>query len=278
MKILICIAFHFRYPRLIYLQQVLSSYVRLAPEVEIFIMTNTVDPIEITQIQAIFPQRSAAQVIQTISFVNLVNPWLLTWGHKQIMRERFEGHDFTHFIYTEDDIEITPTSMQYWVREREMLRPHGFYPSLLRVEWSEVLNTWVSTDVMAPVSIQASPTLRVEHANADYINLAAPYQACFIYDRELMAEHMASDTFDVLKYGKIEAQNFTWGGGMAEHANLGITYDKVPPGFISRNLIRMHRKFRTLDPRAFVHHVPNNYAGNPNTPHGKLPLHQLLAQ
>lgn len=276
MKILICIAFHFRQTRLVYLRQVLESYLRLAPEVEIFIMTNTVDPLEVGQIQAIYPERGAGKVIQTISFLNLINPWILTWGHKQIMRERFEGHGFTHFIYTEDDIEITPAAMRYWVEEREALRPYGFYPSLLRVEWNEGLGHWVSTDVMRQVSVQAQPTLRVDATDADFINLPNPYQACFIYDRDLMQEHMASHTFDVHRYGLIEAQNFTWGGGMAEHANLGLTYVNVPPGFGSRNLIRFHRKFRMLDPRACVHHIPNNYATNPDTPHGKVPLHLLL--
>jgi hypothetical protein len=277
MKLLICIAFHFRQHRLGYLKQVLESYLRLAPQMEIFIMTNTVDPGEIGEIQSVFPERSADQVIHALSFVNLINPWILTWGHKQIMRERFEGHGFTHFIYAEDDIEITPASMSYWLQERENLRPHGFYPSLLRVEWSESAGTWVSTDVLASTSIQKLPTLRVDACDGDYVNLGNPYQACFIYDRDLMAEHMASDTFDVMKYGKIEVQNFAWGGGMAEHANLGITYDKVPAGFISRNLIRYYKKFGVLDPRCYVHHIPNNYASNPDTPHGKVPLHQLLS-
>jgi hypothetical protein len=276
MKILICIAFHFRPGRLVYLRQVLEGYLRLAPAVEVIIMTNSVDPLEIGQIQAICPTPGDHKVIQTISFPNLANPWLLTWGHKQLMRERFEGQGFTHFIYTEDDIAITPATLRYWVEERAALKPHGFYPSLLRVEWNEAMAQWVSTDVMRLVSVQASPTLRLEDQDADYINLPNPYQACFIYDRDLMQEHMASHTFDVHKYGLIEAQNFTWGGGMAEHANLGLTYVNVPAGFGSRNLIRFHRQFRMLDPRACVHHIPNNYANNPDTPHGKVPLHMLL--
>ena len=274
MKILICIAFHFSQNQLQYLQKVLQSYVDFSVELEIFIMTNTINYVEINQIQSIFPTALSGQMIQIISFVDLVNPWLLTWGHKQIMRERFDGHGFTHFIYAECDIEITRSNLQYWLIEREVLRGYRFNPGFVMLEWSELSSSWVSTSARSTVQESILPRLKVDYR--EYINLGAPYQGCFLYDRELMAEHMASTTFDMNIYGNILGNNLEWGGGMAENANFALTFVDVPSGFISRNIVRYYGKYKMLDPQSFIHHLPNKYAINPDTPHSKVPITQLF--
>lgn len=276
MKLLICVAFHFRQHRLTYLQQVLQQHVTLAPEFEIFITTNTVQADEIALIQSVLPAAAAGK-ISVVSFVNLDNPWMLTWGHKQIMQERFVGSDFTHFIYTEDDIEIRKSNMQYWLAARDMLRPyHNLYPSFMRVEWHAANHQWVSTDLIKVVSLAASPKLYVEAADAHFINVINPYQGCFLYDRELMAEHIASDTFNIAHYGNIAAHNVEWGGGMAENANFALTFQNVPQGCHSRNFIPYFEKYQEFDRRAFVHHLPNNYAENPATLHGKIDVNAIM--
>jgi hypothetical protein len=275
-KILICVAFHFNQSQLLYLQQVLKSYVEFAVDFELFIMTNTVDNDEVALLRSALPVSLSGQIMHIISFVNLINPWLLTWGHKQVMRDRFANHDFTHFIYAEGDIELTRSNLKYWLAERDILRPYNLYPGFVRVEWSDLCSAWVSVDVTSKINESKVPMLIINETESFFVNLNNAYQGCFLYDRELMEEHMNSTTFDVNAYGNIEKNNLEWGGGMAENANFALTFVNVPLGFTSRNVVRYYGKYKMLDPRSFIHHLPNKYANVAHSPHSKIQIMDLF--
>jgi len=278
MKLLTCIVFHYKAERLSYLRQVLHNHQYLAPTVHSIVTTNTNDPSELAGIASVAPSTSGHYRFDIESFSQLPNPWLLPWAHKGVFAVRMKDSSYTHFMFSEDDIEVSPVNVEYWLRTREWLRPFGLYPSFFRVEWSEKASQWMSTDIANPVSIAGSFILRSVNGNYHYLNMPNPYQAMFFYDRELMEEHAASDTFDILKYGHIERiDNTPGGGGVAERANLALTFEKVPAGFISRNVVSYFEKYRLLDPHCFVHHLPNNYANLRNDlKFGKLPVKDVL--
>lgn len=278
-KLLACIAFHYQEQRLTYLQQVLHLQQYLAPQVHVVVTTTTDDPEALARIATIAPPASARYHCE-IEYFSLPNPWLLPWAHKVVIAQKFGDLSFTHFMYVEDDIEVAPANVDYWLRAREALRPFGLYPSFFRVEWQEQRQTWTSTDVADPVSLARAPVLHSIYGDYQYLNMPNPYQAMFFYDRELMLEHMASESFDVIKYGQIEnIDRFPgWGGGgVAERASHGLTFVNVPSGFTSRNVIPFLGKFRLIDPRCFVHHLPNNYANQrPELKLGKVAVQELL--
>jgi len=269
MKILATVAFFYKNERLSILKNTLKSLTNIDSNISIFILTNTTDPNELNLIYKLTDHS-----ISIVSFIDLINPWYLTWTHKQIMREKFS--DFDYFLYLEDDIEVRYENFEYWIENRKLLSPLGFYPSFVRVEFSNYLQKWVSTDNIKPISISYSPRINIHNFTRQYINLSNPYQAMFLYDKELMEEHLSSPTSDVVKTVGLNSDLPHWGGGVAEHANIALSYTNVPSGFISRNIVRFYEKFRILDPNSFVHHLPNNYANNPKEQFGKIPLEALL--
>lgn len=279
MKLLACIAFNYNIERLVYLRKVLQMQQYLAPVVHTVVTTTTSNANDLATIMAIAPKNSERYNFSVQTF-ELPNPWLLPWAHKVVMARNIEDKSYTHFMYSEDDIEVSPINIKYWLNARDELRSYGLYPSFLRVEWNEKLQGWTSTDNWESISISKSPVAKIHNSNYHYINLINPYQAMFFYDRDLMLEHTASVTFDVMKYGQIEnIDKFPgWGGGgVAERANYAQTFMNVPSGFTSRNVVPFFEKYVAIDPCCFVHHLPNNYANSlPHLNLGKLLVRDIL--
>jgi len=269
MKILSTIAFHYNAGHLEYLRKVISGQNTLSDNIDIFVLTNTSDENEILSIR-----RLSEKNLNIVTFINLQNPWLLTWAHKQIFRNNI--NDYTHFIYTEDDIELLPHNIEYWLRWRSPLKKYGLYPSFIRVEFSHLLQKWVMTDQQKQLSISSSPKLSLEEDSYHFINLPNPYQGMLFYDRELMLEHLASPTSDIQQYSGFRENLPPHGGGVAERANFALTFENIPNRFTSRNVAGFYKKYNVFDPASFIHHLPNNYAANPDTSHGKIAVDSFL--
>ena len=280
MKILVCITFLYKETRLQYLKKVLSSYSNLICAVEVNIITDVMHEDKIKFIKEVFPKQSDKFFTKIIAFPTIPHPWLLTWGHKDIFKQKFYNQEYTHFICSEDDLEVKQNNIDYWLEHRHRLQGTGFYPSFLRVEWNNHLNSWTSTDLTAKIFLKETPSIEIESGSYTYLNLNNPYQGMFLYDRLLMEEHMQSDTFDILKYGHIETieMNPAWGGGgVAERANFALTFDNVPIGFGSRNLINYDAKYLLLNHNSYIHHLPNNYADSLREDgHGQIKLNDII--
>lgn len=273
MKLLVVIAFHFNEKKLPYLKRLFELHPFITQQVECVITTNTANPDEVRQIEQLAPHAENYK-LEVISFPSLPHPWLLPWTHKQIIAKKFTDLSFTHFVYSEDDIALTKINFDYWLWARELLRGRGLYPSFVRVEFSKDKKDWMLSDQEAPLSFEGRERLAFNSEGVEFFCLPNPYQGLFLYDRELMQEHITSPTFDVVKYGRIDLidHNPDWpGGGVAERANFAITFQNVPPGFTSRNVVCVRSDMGLLDTRAFVHHLPNNYANDkPSLKFGKF--------
>ena len=131
------------------------------------------------------------------------------------------------------------------------------------------------------MDVSRSPQVSVQ--GYDFIGLPAPYQGMTIYDRALLAEHIQSPSFNVNEYGNLaRLESIQRGEGgyfdTRERATHGQTYIGVPNGFHSRNLLGFSRKYGEIDIRAWIHHLPNNYANDPTNNIGKIPMKQLLVK
>ena len=195
------------------------------------------------------------------------HPYLLTWAHFDVFRKLFQTEqNLTHFMYLEDDILITPENIEYWLEGRANLRNIGLIPSFLRYELAAQETLMRSTDVTSHVKLNEIPRVNFHNKNYCYINLPQPYQGMYLFDRELAEEHL---------FGPSSNPDFgIW--GIREKAAQGLTFANVPSGCTSRNFVGFKLDRNQIDSRALIHHTPNNYANNPQTKFGKIPINELI--
>ena len=264
-KLAIAVTFHYVQDRIKYLEKLATQFHLLADEVVVHISTNENDAEAILNIIKTVKQNRQL-VVETHVPTYLGHPYLLTWSHFYTFRKLFESDEsITHFMYLEDDIFITPKNIEYWLKSRLDLQISGLIPSFLRYEKREGSADLYSTDATTNSSLAKIPTLKTSESYC-YLNLPNPYQGMYLLDRELMYEHLIGPSSI--------PENTPW--GIREKAAAGLTFINVPPGCYSRNFIGYDFKNRNIDPNSLIHHLPNNYANNLNTPFGKIKIKELI--
>lgn len=262
-SLLTCISFHYVESRLQYLKQTLATQPLLADRVRVLVITNTAVQEQLDAIRACFPPAAEKFSCETFSAGPLDHPFDLTWVHKRILTGVFlPDPTFSHFLYLEDDLELKPEGMAYWLEAREQLRPFGLIPSFFRVERARGSAVWRSSDQMRPVCARLLPHTRIS-PSLWFMNLPNPYQGMYLFDRELAAEHAAGPAVEK-GFGPWDVV------GIRESAAQGQTFVAVPPDFMARNAVPFDPRDNSIPEHCFVHHLPNNYADNPASPFGKL--------
>lgn len=272
-KVLAAIAHHFNVDRLQYLSSVFSGLAAF-PDIDIVVTTNTFDVGEIEQIRLAFDQatQEVASVphLEILSYGNLSHPFYLTWCHKEIMNSEFANKEssYTHFIYLEDDMKLDFLNFCYFIEFRETLRPFGLLPAFLRVEYSKNQGAFVNSDNRTKINLKQKSALQIQELL--FINPTNPYNAGFVMDRELIHEYLSSRSFDRLKSKSVS----NW--DIRERAAMGLTFEKIPLGFHSRYVVPLSLESGKCLRCAWIFHLPNNYADNPKTSFGKIPMDELF--
>jgi hypothetical protein len=273
-RLLIAIAFHFVPGRLVYLDQVLRSLAAFpVPKRDIVLFTNTTDPAQ---------QETIRQVLRKAGLVDghdaklvveaaLPHPYHLTWGHKRLIAGAFLAPDspYSHFVYLEDDEQLTFENFVYFLAAREILRPFdNLVPAFLRAEWSAQQECFVNTDNVAPILLAQRPFI----SGGDCALVAAdnPYCGGFILDQDLAREYVHSRSFDLKRSRVISPE------GVRERAAMGLTYENPPAPFVCRVVVPVSISSGLAPPCAWLAHLPNNYAQNPSDLHGKIPMTGLF--
>ncbi|MBF0582612.1 MAG: sel1 repeat family protein [Magnetococcales bacterium] len=271
-RLLVAVAFHYREERLGYLATMLSSLFAFPVNIlHVVVMTNTENPAEMEAIQAIcHPLFSASKNAIVQPYSGLEDPFMLTWCFRPLLQELFlaKNASYTHFIYLEDDIELSFLNFCYFVSYRDLLQAHNLIPAFVRVEFNDSIKKHVSTDNWYQTELDKGKKI----ACGDYyfVDLTNPYMAMFIMDRALAEEYVASPSSDCLTSRSI----VSW--GIREQAAMGLTFENVPPGFMSRYVVPISMTDRMAPLCSWIYHLPNNLANYPNTPNGKLPMAQLV--
>lgn len=263
-KLLIAVTFYFVEGRLQYLRKIAEEFRGLADSVEVCIFTNGREP---GQQELIRRALDGLDIDAKILAPTLMgHPFFLPWSHLAVFRERFAADPgITHFMYLEDDILVRPNNVAYWLKAREDLRKVGLIPSFLRVEFKAGSDQALSTDATERVS-PAKHAYVVLSKDYIYLNLPQPYQGMYLLDRELMEEHLNGKSSNP-NHGK-------W--NIRERAAQGLTFANLPPKCASRNFVGFDVKERRIDPDSLIHHLPNNYANEPASPYGKIPVKALV--
>lgn len=261
-NLLIGITFHFVEERLEFLNKISAYFSQLSHQLKVFVVTNTESLDNHKKILAAVGTNIEIYVPKLIG-----HPYLLTWAHFDVFRKFFQTEqDITHFMYLEDDILITPDNIKYWLEGRETLRHIGLIPSFLRYEIDSQETIMRSTDVTSRVELCKTPRVTLYNKNYGYINLPQSYQGMYILDRELAQEHL---------FGPSSSPDFgKW--LIRERAAQGLTFANIPLGYTSRYVVGFNLDVNQIDPNALIHHTPNNYANNPQTVHGKIPIKELI--
>jgi hypothetical protein len=194
----------------------------------------------------------------------LGHPYLLTWSHLDIFRKLHSSKKYSHFLYSEDDIIFSPENFEYWIESRKILASKNLIPSFVRYELSLLHNSKVSVDQWAPTKISESSAVHFE--SCSFINLDNPYQGCYLMDRDLLMEHLGSESSN--------PDSGIW--NIRERAAQGLTFQNVPEGFRSRNLVMFDPVSSKLDDRSYIYHVTNNYSSDPSNLFGTVSLDALL--
>ncbi len=173
------------------------------------------------------------------------------------------------FLDLENDIELSWVNLLYWLEFLPILNKNQLIPGFIRVEQRFKDGMWMSTDFCRKTNVNQWKS--IELGEYQFINLAYPYQAFWILDRELMAEYIISPSFhkdDSLKTSKM---------GIREGAAMGLLYENIPKGFKSRHVVPIQKGKKYVEWFPTVHHLTNNYANHPKTRCGKLPASQLVS-
>ena len=273
-KILVSVTFHYVGARLAFLEEVLRELSQFGvAQLDVIVITNTHQPGEIDTLSELCNQFSSEQKCFS-AYVNtsiMTHPFLLTWCHKKLIREVFlaSPNTYTHFVYLEDDIRFSCNNFEYFCAFREPLEGYGLIPSFVRVERSEALGCYVSTDNTQPASLVDRRKVLIQPY--EFINLPSSYNGMFVLDRELAAEYVQSRSFDA----DDSVAMSSW--SIRERAAMGLTFEAVPDGFAARCVVPVSTGDHLIPSCSFVYHLPNNYAEDPMTPFGKLPIAQMIA-
>ncbi len=190
---------------------------------------------------------------------NLDHPYNLTWSHREDMLKQIENYDI--FLYLEDDILIPWENFQYWLEENQAIVEYGYLRGFLRVENSED-NTLYSVDF---TEITIDPEI-IEIAGKNYFQPQYPYHACWLYDRQQMRQFINLPAWQDGNYQ-------LW--GIRERAAAGMIWSAVDGK--NHRIVLPLLSNSTIEPRALNYHLSNNYYNNLDSPHGKIPLNQLLS-
>ena len=176
MRLVICVTFHYVEHRRTHLRKSTAHFPLLADHVELAIFTNASKPVQVESILDSLP-RAENLSARVHSVRKLSHPYLLTWAHKKYLRHvATSRRDVDAFMYIEDDIEILPTTFNYWFSERETLRPFGLYPSFFRFEKHPETGNLISVDIEAPMDLSQLPRIEIRD-NLHYYNFSNAYQA-----------------------------------------------------------------------------------------------------
>lgn len=254
----IAITFFYKYSRLEYLRQICEAHRQMDIEYTTYIVTNTNDEHEINLIR----ENAYSKDLRIITPTYLGHPFLLTWSHRDIFREQIsQESDHTHFLYTEDDLLLTKKNLDYWLSARNITKSTPFIPGFFRYEINAEGEA-VSTDIIKRQSL-ASHLLKFEETT--FVNLKQPYQGMYLMDKQLATEFLFSNA----------SSPNTGQWGIREKAAQGLTFWRVPRGFHSRSIVGLNHNMQ-IHSDARIHHLPNNYANNPNSRFGRIPVDRLF--
>lgn len=280
-EVLVLITHHYVPERRQWLEQVLQGLADLgARRTHAIIVTNAADSASLTSIRNVaLPRLTANFSLEVVTAPPLDHPHYLPWAQKPLIVERFlrNGSAFTHIVSLEDDVTFGREGFAYWLQYRPLLAAHGLIPSFMRTEMRPGDPVIYATDATAVNSMGGRQLVRA--GAFTFVALDNPYCALFVLDHVLAREYAASKSFHMEASKRVSISS--WGissWGTRERASMGLCWERPPRGFPARWVVPVDEATMSVAPCCHLRHLPGNYANDPASPHGKLPVETVLAR
>jgi hypothetical protein len=271
--------------RLTHLERCVAALMELdAPQVVAVVLTNRPEPtarelgvsvpVRVVSAGAVGRDASAPREVLVVGFTPRLphrHGFYLTWAHVPLLRAAARTGRFSHLLYLEDDMRFTDGHLGYWCRYRGPLAELGLLPGFVRFERRGGERYLV--DALRPVDPAARRReVRVDGETVRFVNLANPYQALYILDRDLAEWHFRYSR------GRSPLRSRTSEWRVRERAASGPIFDHVPAGLVSRNVVpvTMGGGRQQLDPSCLVEHMAATQSAS-GGPFGVLRAEELFA-
>ena len=194
------------------------------------------------------------------------------------MKKLYDNKEITHFLYLEDDILISKANFYYWLNSREILKEFNLIPGFIRVETNQNNNEFYAVDFTKENNIKKLPNIKVNESYR-FVNHKFPYQGMYLYDRELMNEHLMGPSSNPdCGHGAFDT-NFINSKminlDLMAKANIGLSYINIPKGFFNRMVTLYNNKKKEVDLNCQIKHLTNKYT-NLKSIHGNVKLKDAL--
>jgi hypothetical protein len=272
-KIVVTISFLYNKNKIKFLKEICKNLNFITKNIKIYIITNEVSKKKIKGLQNQIKYKTEIKVVK-----NLANNRFLPWYHLVLMKKLFKNKNITHFLNLEDDILFTKKNFNYWINSRKILKKLNLIPGFVRTETNNKNKKLYALDFLQKNKFSKLPKFRI---NKEYyfLNHKFPYQGMYLYDRELMKEHL---------YGPSSNPDCGQGSfnpnfidknminlSLLEKANIGLTYINKPKGFFSRMLILFNDKKNMIDESCLIKHLSNKYT-NKISSFGKIEVKDAI--
>ena len=272
-KLAAIIGFFYNQTKLPILFKVCESLVKISDKNEIYILTNSISPSQKEKIE-----NGVSEKIKIILIDEIVHDRLLPWYHLNLMRKLYDKEEITHFLYLEDDILFNKSNFNYWINSRKILRKSNLIPGFTRVEINQNNKELYAVDFTKKNNIKKLPKIKVNE-NYEFVNHKFPYQGMYLYDRELMKEHLQGPSSNpdcghgAFDTNYIDSRMINL--DLMAKANIGLTYINAPSGFFNRMVTLFNIKEKEIDYNCQIQHLTNKYA-NLDSLHGNIKLKDAI--
>jgi hypothetical protein len=271
---IVTITFYFNPKKIKYLTKICEELLKISKNYKIVIITN-LDPKKIKKNNIL--KKSS---IEFYYVKNLTSNRFLTWKHLEIMRKYIKYKKFSHFLNIEDDILVRKENLIYWMKSRKFLKKFNLIPGFIRTEFNSKDKQRYLVDIPKIQKLKYLPKLYFKDKKNAFVNVSYPYHAMYLYDRNLMKEHLSGNSSNPdYGYGALDPNyinpkliNFD----IMAKANVGLIYKNPPEGFTNRSVIPVDLEKKKIYECCLVKHLPNKYVKENRTKFGSIKLKDLL--
>ena len=278
-KMAICISFFYDHKKIDILKQICKECKNFAKEFDVTIITNEQNKAKLENLEKII--KGVVLNFTIYSPPDLQDTRLLPWSHFVVMRKKIMDDSYTHFMYLEDDILLTKENILYWVKARNALKNYKLIPSFIRTEKNFKDNEIYAADQIEKNNLKNMPKVYSKKQDVAFVNLLAPYQGMYFFDKDLMKEHLEGPSSNPDFGHTIFNVNYTNNEvvfiDLMAKANIGLIYKDVPKGFFYRNVVPVDLKNKIVKDYCLIKHLTNKYTNEEkNTWTGNIKIKELF--
>ena len=256
-KIVAVISFFFDRKKVKNLNKVCLNLRQISRSTQINILINDISQKDLKKIKKMLEVK-----VNIIIIKQPLNNRLLPWYHFEIMRKAFKNKKISHFIYLEDDILISKKNFDYWNNSRKYLKKINLIPGFLRTEKYKNDEDLYAVDFVKRNKLGTIPMIKVNN-ELSFINTKYPYQGMYLYDRDLMKEHLEGPSSNPdCGHGAFNI-NFLdkrmMNLDLIAKANIGLTYINIPDGFFNRIVLPYNINENQIHDICQINHLSNKY-------------------